>query len=134
MEKARWVVIGVLVLVVVVVGSYNYFMFGAFLGPIDNSDGCPGDWWCTDGGKCVNGICSCVHDEDNPDYCSAVGCVNHDTDNSHCGECDTICLGGHTCQEGSCDCSEGWDDCGTAFCFDLQNDPEHCGACWNFLD
>jgi len=132
MEKAWWVVIGILVLAAVVIGIYNYMTFGVLLRPADTENFCLDDSWCQGGGECVDNSCSCAYDVGNPDYCSGVGCVNQDTDDSNCGDCGTSCFGGHTCQEGSCACAEGWNDCGTAFCFDLDSDSEHCGECWNF--
>ena len=39
------------------------------------------------------------------DYCAADNaCTNHDTDEQHCGNCDTACTGGMFCDTGTCAC------------------------------
>ena len=38
-------------------------------------------------------------------------CADLNTDNNNCGACDTMCLGGRTCQAARCQCPRGTHDC-----------------------
>ena len=58
-------------------------------------------------------------------------CYDLQTDDDHCGDCNTACTAPHTaCQAGQCDCAPGYHLCGTA-CVDLQTNVLHCGVCDN---
>jgi hypothetical protein len=58
------------------------------------------------------------------------GCSNPVVDPTHCGSCDTACMIGEVCSDGSCavQCDPPLVQCDGA-CFDLTSDPDHCGAC-----
>jgi len=65
-------------------------------------------------------------------------CVDTQTNNAHCGACDTPCTDGRTCRAGMCQaptsCPTGQTSCGTpAICVDTQTDARHCGRCGNAL-
>jgi hypothetical protein len=67
--------------------------------------------------------------------CGAV-CVNTDTDQQHCGECDNPCPAGQVCDGyGRCilTCAEGLTQCGDA-CVNTDTDQAHCGECDNPCD
>jgi hypothetical protein len=56
-------------------------------------------------------------------------CFDLQTNDAHCGACDTSCGTEASCGSGSCSC----DTAGLTFCsgqcFDLENSYEHCGSC-----
>jgi hypothetical protein len=51
-----------------------------------------------------------------------------DTDEQHCGDCDTTCVGNKICGKGKCTCPTELTECSDA-CADLATDEAHCGAC-----
>jgi hypothetical protein len=55
-------------------------------------------------------------------------CVDTETDEDHCGECDNACPAAATCTNGECDCPGDQIPCGTE-CIDGQSDDENCGGC-----
>lgn len=82
---------------------------------------------------CVAGRCACVG---NRAGCgSAFACIiDLDTDNRHCGSCDTICPAEARCTGGRCvPCAEGFATCGRADAarcsVDLTSDNVNCGGC-----
>lgn len=58
------------------------------------------------------------------------GCFNLQTDNTHCGDCDTRCPVGTTCRAGVCTCPTSLTLCGSR-CVNTQGDQGNCGACEN---
>ena len=106
---------------------------------------------CPEYNECINGACvqtSCPGDEvfckqDNENVCTDVN--GDDVDN--CGTCDYRCPEYlpdlhalvTSCNEGRCMyyCEDGYDNCGESgykediACYDLQNDSNHCGNCFN---
>ena len=70
----------------------------------------------------------------NPAYCqtaTTLDCVDLDSDNKHCGECNAPCAPPSSCTKGVCKIF-----CGTLLlcekegrCVDSQTDPKHCGNC-----
>jgi len=60
--------------------------------------------------------------------CGAV-CVNPQSDNLHCGDCDTACEAGYACSAGQCEltCQTGLVACDTR-CVDPLTDAMNCGA------
>jgi hypothetical protein len=82
---------------------------------------CPPATVCVNG-ECVGGDgtgtgtggappCTCPLGE----TCCDGGCVDLNTDEAHCGRCDTVCPPGQECCDGACK--------------DLQFDPRNCGEC-----
>lgn len=71
---------------------------------------------------CIRGTCRCVAPALD---CDGV-CVDPDEDESHCGDCDTVCTANETCVEGRCQCAVDW--CEGA-CTNLATDPRNCGTC-----
>lgn len=65
--------------------------------------------------------------------CCSDRCVDLDTEDDHCGSCDTACLSGQSCDVGSCLCSSGFADCNIdGDCeTDLDTSLASCGACGN---
>ena len=63
------------------------------------------------------------------------GCeVNGNSDNNHCGNCATVCVGAEQCVSGSCiipTCTGGTADCdANGSCeTDINNDVNNCGGC-----
>ena len=90
---------------------------------------------CPTGACCRNGYCVCAGgyppcDGECPDY-------SRDPDN--CGTCGTRCDEDEECRHGECeptgedceeddDCPDGYACCDEA-CYDVENDPTHCGSC-----
>jgi hypothetical protein len=68
---------------------------------------------CCEKAKCKNGTCRC---KDGYKNCDGT-CKNLDTDEKHCGSCNTRCASGEKCCEGEC--------------ADRQTNRDHCGACGN---
>jgi hypothetical protein len=66
---------------------------------------------CCSGAKCQGGECKC---KSGRDECGGK-CFKLDTDENHCGACNTTCAADRTC------CGGG--------CANLRRDREHCGAC-----
>lgn len=59
-------------------------------------------------------------------------CVDTNTDNANCGECDNVCATRETCVSGVCECEPGLIDCGSfAGCVDLNSNSSNCGECFN---
>src|SRR5699024_8443254 len=83
-------------------------------------------------------LCTLAHDDEGADKSV---CANLNTDNGHCGACNTPCAGEELCIDGQCkaddqtsDCEADRVDCGdeeNTLCVDTDNDNEHCGACNN---
>ena len=72
--------------------------------------GCRTSDECTvSGATCVGGACQCGAGES---PCNGT-CVNTDTSEEHCGECNVPCTGG-TCSGGSCSCAPDSKLCGTS--------------------
>lgn len=82
--------------------------------------------------------------------CCGTQCFDLDTDQRHCGDCDTACVGDSICEDGSCrpkqdpcDCPAGQScnaanvcvcDSGTlcgSSCVDIATDKKNCGGCGN---
>ena len=62
---------------------------------------------CLDNGDCDNGTCAgdntCDPCPDGETYCEeAGGCVDTDSDEDHCGECDNSCHPSESCSDGEC--------------------------------
>ncbi|MCK6509411.1 hypothetical protein L6R29_05510 [Myxococcota bacterium] len=55
-------------------------------------------------------------------------CVNVQTSQTHCGQCNNACGGGLACTAGLCACPKQEVFCGT-LCVDLQTNAKHCGRC-----
>jgi hypothetical protein len=55
-------------------------------------------------------------------------CVDLQTDNSHCGTCNTPC-GAATCQVGVCTCPTSGRTLCNGRCVDTQTSAAHCGGC-----
>lgn len=55
------------------------------------------------------------------DECDGV-CVDFDTDEPTCGDCDTSCVGGESCQSGVCTCPAGFVPANPTFLFDTLTD------------
>ncbi|MFO0760357.1 MAG: hypothetical protein U0359_28000, partial [Byssovorax sp.] len=55
-----------------------------------------------------------------------LACVDLASDANHCGNCNTACKLGETCQLGKCTCTSPTSPCG---CVDLGSDAHNCGAC-----
>ncbi|HET9956097.1 MAG TPA: hypothetical protein VFQ61_16435, partial [Polyangiaceae bacterium] len=50
-------------------------------------------------------------------------------DPQNCGNCGTVCSGGHVCRNAECQCpSADLVECGSD-CIDTRSNPNHCGAC-----
>ena len=117
--------------------------------PVENL--CPGGQTCGTGTRCPSGrSCSadrrCVPDDggdagpddggtaDSGPTCPAgrtecgSSCYNLQTNNSHCGGCDTVCRGGTGCTTGVCTCPSTLTLCGTR-CVNTQGDQGNCGGC-----
>lgn len=84
------------------------------------------------GGKCV---LQCASQYADCDGDASNGCEVDLRDAAHCGSCTTACGAGTECVTGddatsvcALACQTGQTRCG-ATCVNLQNDPEHCGAC-----
>jgi hypothetical protein len=73
--------------------------------------------------------------------CCGSTCVDLMSDAANCGTCGHACFTGETCSGGNCSCAGGRacvgnETCcpsamtgGGGGCFDLANDPNHCGSC-----
>jgi hypothetical protein len=72
---------------------------------------CDRDSDCCAGMKCRNGECDCENGFSKCDN----RCYDLDTDEAHCGACDTVCGAGETCCSGTC--------------VDLTISRDYCGAC-----
>ncbi|TNE50413.1 MAG: hypothetical protein EP343_08080 [Deltaproteobacteria bacterium] len=85
---------------------------------------------CPTGQTCKAGTCAeeCT---DTQIQCGTT-CHNTQTDNNHCGGCNTKCREGESCKAGTCEltCSEGKRGC-SGSCVDTQTNVAHCGACGN---
>lgn len=58
-------------------------------------------------------------------------CVNLQSDEAHCGSCNTACGQTQNCNAGQCECDDqGLDLCGGG-CVNLDWDNDHCGSCNN---
>jgi len=59
--------------------------------------------------------------------CGGAACVDTDTDDSHCGQCDRTCDSDRECVAGDCACTAGTVECG-GNCIDPLTDNLSCGA------
>jgi hypothetical protein len=146
------IVVFVLILIVVVLGSFVFLTPQGGNGNNPNScivgwgeeDSCFGTGVCVknDGsgepctpyyrGECV---CACA-DLINPNelYCGVQGCVDISNDPLNCGNCIVSCGIGGICTNGNCDCENpDYTFCeissGSGNCYDLSADPNNCGEC-----
>jgi hypothetical protein len=80
---------------------------------------------------CRPGYMSC-------DSSGCLGCKDVKSDPTACGSCTNVCVTGQECIDGTCvvaaTCTSGLTRCPAtdptiAGCYDLQNDPQHCGGC-----
>jgi hypothetical protein len=55
-------------------------------------------------------------------------CVNLQTDDAHCGKCDSACPTGISCSMGVCSCPSGETFCG-GNCIPVLADDKNCGGC-----
>jgi hypothetical protein len=62
--------------------------------------------------------------------CCDGACVDTQWDESNCGGCGTVCLGGKLCEDGVCACRSHETEC-NGFCSDLMWDDQNCGTCGN---
>lgn len=64
--------------------------------------------------------------------CCNSTCVNTNTDNENCGNCDVTCdtSNGYSCQSGNCECDDGLTSC-EGECLNLNTDEDNCGECDN---
>ena len=85
-------------------------------------------------GSCVFQSCSSPFLDCNSNL-GLDGCeTNGNTDDNHCGNCATVCIGAEQCVSGSCivnPCAGGSADCDTnGSCeTDINNDVNNCGGC-----
>jgi hypothetical protein len=73
--------------------------------------------------SCQAGSCTCKSEN-----ACGTKCVDKQSDNFHCGDCDTKCPVRATCVDGVCACANGETVCDGA-CWDLEIEPKHCGDC-----
>lgn len=73
-----------------------------------------------------------------PELFCGGGCVDPDADENYCGATD--CLGGQEgvmcdpneeCNSGACECPQDYTACDMDTCVNLDNNIDHCGACYN---
>lgn len=93
-------------------------------------------------GASVDNECPCVSCKSGTIPCHGT-CIDSPgllTDPNNCGSCGNKCLGGSTCQSGTCRCQDGDPPCGSTCCgeyYDCCNggcvnylpDPNNCGGC-----
>jgi hypothetical protein len=94
---------------------------------------------CGENGTCAGGACTCAGEEcGEGEECCPGGCANTDSDPANCGSCGNNCGDGAACSGGSCMCPfecpppspfGGITQCCGDGCFDICNDPGHCGGC-----
>ncbi len=106
---------------------------------------------------CHSGVCECQQnyydcDEDASNGCESSEacpkclpprtqctdvCTNLQTDNQHCGDCETSCKENEHCDNGQCKTIEQKTPCESpntlcyGTCTDLKNDSQNCGSCLN---
>lgn len=80
---------------------------------------------CPTGALCVDGACFCPVPTA---FCPTDGCVDLQTDVTHCGTCATACATGATCTAGSCVCPTGESVC-NGVCVNRNTDETNCGSC-----
>ena len=60
-------------------------------------------------------------------------CVDFETDDNHCGECDNACGMWSDCRRGVCECVVDHADCdgeqNTGCEVNFRENPDHCGSC-----
>ena len=89
---------------------------------------------CDTGTQCVSGACACI--TPGQILCNGL-CVDPSTSFTSCGGCGNQCSANFdsACVTGLCQCAGGATRCtgqppsGGSTCFDLLNDPLHCGTC-----
>ncbi len=91
-----------------------------------------GDACCSTGCSalgCTCGAMACLPSQ----QCCGTTCSDPKSDNNHCGNCSTVCMGGLTCSAGACSCMGiacvSGDQCCTSGCAHVQDDPINCGMC-----
>lgn len=57
------------------------------------------------------------------------GPIDFTTNNTHCGDCATVCPSGTSCSSGDCECNNPALDLCNGSCLNFQNDESHCGDC-----
>lgn len=101
-------------------------------GPTDTETGeCSTDADCPGDEHCLDGVCV-EHCEPGEQLCGDV-CVDTQTDDDHCGECDAGCGEGAYCRSGQCECLDDWTEC-NGECANTTSDPDHCGDCGESCD
>ncbi len=60
----------------------------------------------------------------------AQSCVDPQSNPQHCGGCGIACVGGQSCEQGSCVCPAGQTLC-AGTCVDTSQSAQHCGSCGN---
>jgi hypothetical protein len=90
------------------------------------ADCCPGpnangNVYCAPSGN--KKLCKACPAE-SPTACNG-GCVATSDDDNNCGACGTVCFGGSTCVNGSCQCPAGQHRCADGSCQECCND-DHC--------
>lgn len=93
---------------------------------------------CDSDEQCVSGACACragfvaCADDDDDDGGVELDCVDLQTDDQNCGECDRQCddlpCGAGECQPADC---PGFPDRCDDACTDVRIDPLNCGECDN---
>ena len=66
-----------------------------------------------------------------PDECLGV-CVNFDTGEGNCGDCDTQCTGGQFCNQGTCECPPEFVVANPSFLFDQVDSTQLPGTTLGF--
>ena len=66
-----------------------------------------------------------------PDECAGL-CVNFDTSEATCGDCDTQCTGGEYCNQGTCECPTGFVPDAPSFLFEQIDDTQVPGTTLGF--
>jgi hypothetical protein len=92
--------------------------------------------------SCVDGMCVCGATGSECEgtlACCSSGCIDTTTDEANCGTCGMACEAGDACTGGACACAftcppppvfpPGKVTCCGDGCYDICNDPTHCGGC-----
>ena len=108
--------------------------------PTCNPDVCDDLGACSDEPLAVDGtLCA----ENGGTECCAGSCVDTETDDENCGQCESSCSPAYSCVTGSCECNDDPDcdgvvgiavACCDQYCTDLDSDDENCGSCGTSCD